>query len=206
MRKERLSSGSGGWVLYQSHEPAVTAWLRFTDRAGRLVLTDLFLVDDDGIGTDALRSLPLGRLDAWANGEEGDSIRERLGDPAPDLRRAAGYWSSKGVVGDHWVAQMFAAQRPGSGVPQAPMSRTRPLDPEEPAIPELRLEIPPGRNYGDDFYRQVARFYVSTARRVRAPAMALAEANDVPVTTARRWVKEARARGFLPAGRAGKAG
>jgi hypothetical protein len=36
--------------------------------------------------------------------------------------------------------------------------------------------------------------------------MALAEANNVPVTTARRWIKEARARGFLPAGRAGKAG
>ena len=32
----------------------------------------------------------------------------------------------------------------------------------------------------------------------------VAEANDVPVTTARRWVKEARRRGFLPPGRAGR--
>jgi len=64
----------------------------------------------------------------------------------------------------------------------------------------------PGRNHGDEFYRRVADRYAELARTVRAPAQALADANDVPVTTARRWTKEARNRGFLPPGTPGKAG
>lgn len=172
MRKERLSGEQGGWALYQSLEPTLTAWLRFAERGERLVLVELRV--DQGIDTDTLRALPLGRIDAWANSEDGHLLREWIDRGEPDF--ATGTWLNPDLAGD------------------------------EPAIPEMKLEVPSTRDYGDDFYRQVARFYASAAQRVRAPTMALAEANDVPVTTARRWVKEARARGFLPAGRAGKAG
>ncbi len=41
---------------------------------------------------------------------------------------------------------------------------------------------------------------------INRPAVELAEVNGVPVTTAHRWVKEARRRGFLPPGRKGRRG
>jgi hypothetical protein len=81
-----------------------------------------------------------------------------------------------------------------------------------PGLPELEeepLQARPGRDRGDDFYRQVAAVYaalVDPKRRERAPAARLAELNDVPLTTAKRWIKEARRRGFLPPPRHGKAG
>lgn len=157
---------TGGWVVYRT--TTLTAGVRFIDREGRLVPVEIRVESDGGVGTDTVRSLPLGRFDAIANGEGARVLRQWMDRSDPDLRRR--------------------------------------LDPDRPAIPEMKLDVPAGGNYGDDFYRQVARIYRSASVRVRAPAMALAEANGVPVTTARRWIKEARARGFLPAGRAGKAG
>lgn len=75
------------------------------------------------------------------------------------------------------------------------------------ARPTGKLPVPKGNRYPDAFYRRTAREY---ARLVtsgdRAPAQTIAEANGVPATTAHRWIKEARRRGFLPAGRAGRAG
>lgn len=66
-----------------------------------------------------------------------------------------------------------------------------------------RIPDPP---YGDDFYRRVAAAYSALARQLSRPAAELAEANDLPVTTVHSWIKQARRRGFLPPGRAGKAG
>lgn len=209
MRREQISAGNGGWVLFQSLEPDITAWVRFSDRNGRLVITELYLVDDNRLETDSLRALPLGRIDAWVNGEAADEVRASLDMPSPDLRRAATYWATwlnpEKERNQHWVTDMLAAQVKGSGVRQAPMGKVAPVEPVE-SLPDAALDVPAGGDYGDDFYREVAWLYQLLARAVRAPAKALAEANDVPVTTARRWVKEARARGFLPAGRAGKAG
>ena len=70
----------------------------------------------------------------------------------------------------------------------------------------LLVEIPKGRSYGDDFYRDVAKKYSAAARAYRRPAKQIAEANGVPVATVHRWVKEARRRGFLGVARPGKAG
>ncbi|MEZ5139687.1 MAG: hypothetical protein R2711_13255 [Acidimicrobiales bacterium] len=50
------------------------------------------------------------------------------------------------------------------------------------------------RGYPDEFYEVVARAYRSLSALSARPVGELAEANDVPVTTAQRWVKEARAR------------
>ena len=165
--KERVDVSTGGWIAYRTQ--MVEAKVRYEDRDGRLVPVELKVKAKDGLGTETVRSLPLGRLDSLANGEGERFLRQWL-DRDPD-------------------------------------EESKLLNPRGPAIPEAKLDVPPaGGDYGDAFYRQVARYYRSLAARVRAPAMALAEANEVPVTTARRWIKEARARGFLPAGRAGKAG
>lgn len=72
-------------------------------------------------------------------------------------------------------------------------------------IPE-RLRTTAVRGYPDAFYTAVASAYRHLAAATSRPVAELAAANDVPVTTAQRWVKEARRRGLLAPGRPGKAG
>jgi hypothetical protein len=62
------------------------------------------------------------------------------------------------------------------------------------------------RGYPDAFYGAVAAAYRQLAATSPRPVAELAGANDVPVTTAQRWVKESRRRGLLAPGRPGKAG
>lgn len=55
------------------------------------------------------------------------------------------------------------------------------------------------RSKPDGFYRDVARLHTELrAAGNRRPAHELAEANDVPVSTVHRWMKEARRRGVMP--------
>jgi hypothetical protein len=64
------------------------------------------------------------------------------------------------------------------------------------------LKPPAGHRYPDTFYDQVAARYNAAQRAGagrRAPVQAIADEAAVPRTTAARWVKEARARGKLPA-------
>jgi hypothetical protein len=68
-----------------------------------------------------------------------------------------------------------------------------------------RLKVPAGAK-GDGFYRQIASIYSALAAASNRPAVELAAANNVPLTTAHRWVKEARRRGFLPPGQKGRRG
>jgi hypothetical protein len=63
-----------------------------------------------------------------------------------------------------------------------------------------------GRGRSDDFYAHVAAIYRHLVGQTKQPVASIAEANNVPKTTAHRWVKEARNRGHLPPGRPGKAG
>jgi hypothetical protein len=77
--------------------------------------------------------------------------------------------------------------------------------PAEARVPDkLRNHSVPG--YPDEFYEVIARAYRALAADSPRPIVELAEANEVPLTTAQRWVKEARRRALLPPGRRGKAG
>ena len=60
--------------------------------------------------------------------------------------------------------------------------------------------------YPHEFYEVTVRAYRTLAASSPRPVADLAAANEVPVTTAQRWVKESRRRGLLPPGRPGKAG
>lgn len=76
--------------------------------------------------------------------------------------------------------------------------------PDEPP-PPIRIRVPKGTGKKpDDFYRQVAAAYEFLARTTRAPAAEIARKNRVPLTTAHRWVREARVRALLPPGQKGK--
>ena len=86
----------------------------------------------------------------------------------------------------------------------ASASRARPR--RSSATIAARLRTSAVRGYPDAFYDAVASAYRALATSSPRPVAELAAANDVPVTTAQRWVKEARRRGLLAPGRPGKAG
>ena len=75
-----------------------------------------------------------------------------------------------------------------------------------PKAPRLRAKVPPGVKKNDAFYQRVAASYSARAAQSNRPAVEMANANGVPVTTVHRWVKEARRRGFLPPGQKGRRG
>lgn len=210
---EQLTEGNGGWVRYQSNALSAPVFARLEDRAGRLVLVDLFLPAVDGtIDTTLLRAIPTGRIEAWANMPRvAESIRAALNLPAPDLRRAVSYFATSfgRRARRTWVTRMLAAQVDGSDEPQVEMLELAPrlIDPLfDLASVNARLAVPKGRNYGDDFYKQVASIYARLASKVRNPVATIAEANGVPLSTVQRWVREARRRGFLPGALPGKRG
>jgi len=122
---------------------------------GRLHVVDLHV--EGIVSAEVLRSIPIGRIEAAANG------------------------------------QLHAS------APDRPPRRTN-------ATIAARLRTNAVRGYPDAFYDAVASAYRALATSSARPVADLADANDVPVTTAQRWVKEARRRGLLAPGRPGKAG
>jgi hypothetical protein len=144
---------------------------------GRLVLCGLRI--DGAPSAELLRAIPVGRIEAAANAQL--------------------------AVVD---AEIVAA---------APRSiRERPIAPPESSLDGWDIVDPSravtrsadGRSRGrpDVFYRQVADAYLDLSQASHRPASDIAQSHGVPVTTAHRWVKEARRRGFLPPGRPGKTG
>jgi hypothetical protein len=73
--------------------------------------------------------------------------------------------------------------------------------PEPPTRRELYLRdeyfTKEGRGYPPEMYEQVAALYRWCVESGIRPAPTIAEANDVPETTVRRWIREARRRGVL---------
>ena len=181
------TAGPGGIIWHTDPDLGRSVWVRVQEAEdGRYEVVELLLDPWDGpITTDHLRRIPLGRIEAFANSSDGKrSLQER--------------WSQAEVSICQYVARMRELHQRGQGGHDDQSERPRLL---------LKLPVPRDkRSYGDDFYVRVAHVYGLLAERGRPPAPAIAEANDVPVTTARRWVREARIRGFLAPGRPGKVG
>jgi hypothetical protein len=100
-----------------------------------------------------------------------------------------------------------------SGVdPPVPLWRSPgPLDDVETAATigrrrSARLTVPEGSRKPDAFYRRVATTYSALAAHSTRPAAELAEANNIPASTAHRWIKRARELGFLAPGHKGRRG
>ena len=73
-------------------------------------------------------------------------------------------------------------------------------------LTSLRVSVPEGRRYDDEFYASNGELYRQLVEDGESPAVKLASANGVPVTTVHRWIRETRRRGFLPPGKKGAAG
>ena len=86
---------------------------------------------------------------------------------------------------------------------EAPAERARAV--RSARVPD-RLRSTAVSGYPDAFYESVAAIYRALVATSSSPVAHLAEANNVPLSTAQRWVKEARRRSLLPPGRPGKSG
>lgn len=177
--KGRADVQAGGWVAWAAPDFPGTAWVRFVDQADRLVPVDVVVSGDGGVTANLLRQVPLGRLEAFANGAgTAKRLRAQLNRPgAPDVR--------------------------------AGLRKPRQRGSDDPLHSEIKLLlelVAPGPVAGDAFYQNIADIYENLHAITKAPTTTIAEAVDVPVSTAKRWVREARKRGFLPPARQGKAG
>lgn len=188
----RLFPADGNWYEWRQEPPlAVCVLVRVAAVAdGRLVLTGLRV---DGEPTaQVLRSIPVGRIEAAANAQL-TAVDDAVVPAAVSHRRPpAGHEPRASEEGWDTINPSLARARP-AGARQ----------------PVLELPRPPDgtrRRHPDAFYQQVAAAYLGLAQMSSRPAAELAEANGVPPSTAHRWIKEARHRGFLPPGRPGKAG
>jgi hypothetical protein len=176
----RLFLTDGDWYEWRQEPPlAAPVAVRVTAGAdGRLVLSGLRV---DGSPTaELLRSIPVGRIEAAANAQL--TVVDDAVVPGTPARRRARVAPARPSGDGGWdtVDPGRAVERPG-----APRGH---------------------RGHPSAFYREVAKAYLDLAQVSSRPAAELAEANAVPTTTAHRWIKEARRRGFLPPGRPGKAG
>lgn len=199
---------SGDWCQWRQ-TPALPCEVQVrigVAAAGRLVLTGLMV---DGVLTaELLRSIRVGQIEAVANAQlavvDGAIVpatAQRTSTPSPVPDSPAG-WEladpAEAVARPGDVARPEHVSLPGP--------RTGPRTGPGSASADRTEVAASGRGRPDSFYAAVADEYRRRLSESVRPVAELAEANGVPVTTAYRWIKEARRRGLLPPGRPGKVG
>lgn len=168
---------NSSWVSYSTDTPGVYVFARLVpDERGELVVRDLMVSSDDRLTGSDLRGLSVGKIEAMANNRA--FLKEHLATKAAE---------------DPFVSAIR------TGLVEEPERRRKGRR------STLTLPRPDGAN-PEQFYERVANVYRLAATETARPAVRIAEASDVPVATVRRWINEARRRGFLPKGRPGRAG
>ncbi|HKS47368.1 MAG TPA: hypothetical protein VJT49_20105 [Amycolatopsis sp.] len=177
------SANSDGWTTMSGSDSGLH--VRFRERDGRLVVTDLYLHGEQ-ITPEILRGISISRLEAWVN--------------TP---------STTDVVAHHAAESArtkWSGTKPEPSLAKLRDRHKRNMEPEEPPTSSRPRLTRPSSMPTEEFYPLVAEAYAENAQQTRAPAKEIAAEADVPVTTAHRWIREARRRGFLPPARKGKAG
>jgi hypothetical protein len=178
--------GSDGWIS-SAVDDGTTVHLKVGRHEHRVVVKALVLTGDE-ITTDTLRSVHPARILSALRGAEIDF------GTADDGRHYV-------LDGDAFL-QLSSLSPPPSSPPTVDELAAR--RPRRPAKAKKRKPL--GRPDGTDpdrFYEAVAAAYASAAAETNRVVQVLADENDVPVETVRRWVKEARRRKKLAPGRRG---
>lgn len=184
-----------GWVSVLPDQPdgADGVHVRVRRQGRRLVITDLYLHGAE-ITPEILRGISVSRLQAALT----FSLVMGKVLPADDLPADAVappiVRELDPVAGDDAPEPSLAELR--NRVQRDDRSKT-----ETPQRPPLTR---PDGIAPEQFYPRVAAAYSEYAPHTRAPAKEIAAEAKVPVTTAHRWIREARRRGFLPPAKKGK--
>jgi hypothetical protein len=179
---EYLAVGKAGWAYVGLNDPTLTAWVRLREEAnGRLVVGDLVVGTVPGLGGVVtgrrLTQVRLGRIEAAVNTP---SNRERLRSHVQVQRNLVR------KADPTLFAAKFAPVHTGLSVTWEPRAK---------------LDVSDRGKRPDDFYRRVAELHAELGSLSPKAAQLIADANEVPVSTVYRWLKEARRRGLLPPGR-----
>ena len=194
--------GEAGWAGFNEQSPR-RGWIlvRFRLQGNRLVATDLHLHDATGIGTDHLRQIPLGQIEAIANTDPHRHRLMRWIDKTPRRLPIDNVVKVSEKPIKDWHEALAEAWGSADMADQIMLGAAAIQDRETIA----RMSVPDSRPYPQSFYEQVAETYGKlTASGSRRPAQEIADASGVPVSTVHRWVKEARRLQLLPEGQRGK--
>lgn len=182
---------SDGWVTRPGPENTRVHMRIGRNESGQFVVTDVF-VHGEHVTAAVLRGIQPSRVESIA----------RLGDDEREQANAHG----KPVTLTVPLLLADAAYRgPDDSITLAELRRRSVGLETEEENDRPRLGRPDGSE-PNVFYASVAAAYRDYAKTTKAAAARIAEEADVPVSTAHRWVREARRRGFLPAGQRGKTG
>lgn len=135
-----------------------------------------------------------------------------LDDPSINVRVAEGTDGRIRITGLSLDAPVTAERLRSIPVGRIEAAANADLHSSAPSTRRPKAKIPASmrsnavQGYPDAFYDAVASVYRHLAATSARPVVELAAANDVPPTTAQRWVKEARKRGLLAPGHRGKSG
>lgn len=166
----------------------VTVAYRLTDAGDRLVVTDLYLRRPEGLAARDVANVPVRRLEGLTDADE-RAVRDGL-DEVPDERANLDLLLDVLLGGGRRFTTGTATARASASAettrPPEPLGRPRGGDPE--------------------FYRRVAQRYRVLAMEGHNPTTRLAQEAGVPLSTAQRWLREARRNNFLAAGRPGVQG
>lgn len=179
------------WAIF---ERSIPGWFRVSGAfptiyvgcdpgiGGRAVITQLVIYDSlhpnpaRRIDGTALRAIPLARIEASLN----------------DAGRQA--WALASAPNEPLMELERLTENPVPGAYQPRIGGTR-----------ARLTRP-SRGDSEEFSRRVAEAYLQLGQASNKPAVEIANEAGVPVTTARRWINDARKRGYLPKGQRGRVG
>ena len=181
--------GRNGWYQVTADDGVVFwAQVAYSPRKKRARIVGVYISDMTRVSQAGLRSLPLRHFEAIVNqNPEAWGVDDRA------------------VTRGHAAVLKAVNLEDPSPAPQThPWGENEELPFAEEDLMKFRDD---NRSKPDEFYQYVADMYGAIVRRgERGPATVIAGSMSVPVTTVHRWVREARARGLMAPGEAGRAG
>jgi hypothetical protein len=218
---ESLTIGIGGWAEWRSPSFSGIVRLRFDLMPnGRFGVVETFITAEI-VHTDALRAIPIGRIEALANTPLASMmlrgrIEEEMKVPNKIDELMEQMWS-RIIPPPELIQHADGTYETLSGFKlRTPKEMRRFSDDLFSGPPITRLTavadhsalgvtIPSVVRKPDSFYADIAKAYGAAASETSNPAKLIAELNDISVPKVYQWIKEARRRGLLtPATRNGR--
>jgi hypothetical protein len=204
--------GTGGWVRLIAPDTGATVLVRAVEDepGGRFDIMEVRVRSDRSVTGEALRAVPITHLKALINWPTvARRIRDRadagdvpaftpealVPDPPPPVDL-----SSVSPADADYAREVDQRGEPSIGVTEFEndavlIEATMPT-----RARDLKVRVPRGHKRPDSFYAQVAEVYGAAQATGPRPAVRLAKANGVPVSTIHRWMREARRRGVVGPG------
>ncbi len=193
-----MSTGTAGWAAYFStlvKELGVLVLLRLAPEAAS---------DRPGAGVTGRKDAALEVKEMRVTAGQRAGFASALLREIPILRIEAAI--NQTIHRRHLIAHVTSGDSSAADLPGGARYRTPPSNRPSLDRQGLLIQDPGGYRKPDEFYQRVADLFLHQAAISPHPAQDLAAANNVPVATVHRWIREAKTRRLLllPAHRGGQ--